>query len=212
MSADTWARFPIRARANVDKMLAWVRREHSSNPRPLAELLDDLESLRVNKSEAEAPPPEASDAVRVLTIHKAKGLEFPVVFVSAMQRGRTTRSPAINFSPVLGLGWKWRNPVTGQGVPSRVHTLIQDQQKDGGQSRREPAALRGDDARGGSAGPFLCGPKTTHIIVAEDCRIGGGGVHFIGPDSGGSATRRRAGRMLPANDVMLPVIDACGPV
>ncbi len=120
---------PIRARANVDKMLAWVRREHSSNPRPLAELLDDLESLRVNKSEAEAPPPEASDAVRVLTIHKAKGLEFLVVFVSALQRGTDSRSPAINFSPVLGLGWKWRNPVTGHGVPSRVHTLIQDQQK-----------------------------------------------------------------------------------
>ena len=123
------ASLPIRARANVDKMLAWVRREFSSNPRPLAELLDDLESLRINKSEAEAPPPEASDAVRVLTIHKAKGLEFPVVFVSALQRGADQRSPAINFSPVLGLGWKWRNPVTGHGVPSRTHTLIQERQK-----------------------------------------------------------------------------------
>jgi ATP-dependent helicase/nuclease subunit A len=121
---------PIRARANVDKMLAWVRREYSSNPRPLAELLDDLESLRINKSEAEAPPPEASDAVRMLTIHKAKGLEFPVVFVSALQRGADQRTPAINFSPVLGLGWKWRNPVTGHGVPSRTHTMIQDQQKE----------------------------------------------------------------------------------
>jgi CRISPR-associated protein Cas4 len=120
----------IRARANVDKMLAWVRREYSSRPRPLAELLEDLESLRVNKSEAEAPPPEASDAVRMLTIHKAKGLEFPVVFVSALQRGADQRSPAINFSPVHGLGWKWRNPVTGHGVPSRVHTLIQDHQKE----------------------------------------------------------------------------------
>ena len=123
------AALPIRARANIDKMLAWVRREYSSNPRPLAELLDDLESLRLNKSEAEAPPPEASDAVRILTIHKSKGLEFPVVFVSALHRTADQRPPAINFSPVLGLGWKWRNPVTGHGVPSRVHTLIQDQQK-----------------------------------------------------------------------------------
>ena len=123
------AGLPLRARANVDKLLAWVRRECSANPRPLAELLDDLESLRATRSEAEAPPPEAADLVRILSVHAAKGLEFPVVFVSAMHRMPDQRSSAMSFSSALGLGWKWRNPVTGEAVPSRVHKLIQDERK-----------------------------------------------------------------------------------
>jgi ATP-dependent exoDNAse (exonuclease V) beta subunit len=119
----------VRARANIDKLLAWVRREFSNNPRPLAGLLEDLESLRATRSEAEAPPPEAADVVRILSVHAAKGLEFPVVFVSAMHRTPDQRSSAMSFSSTLGLGWKWRNPVTGEAVPSRVHKLIQEQQK-----------------------------------------------------------------------------------
>jgi ATP-dependent helicase/nuclease subunit A len=123
------AGLPPRARANVDKLLGWIRREFSANPQPLAELLEDLESLRAGRSEAEAPPPEAADVVRILSVHAAKGLEFPVVFVSALHRTPDQRSSAMSFSATLGLGWKWRNPVTGEVVPSRVHKLIQEEQK-----------------------------------------------------------------------------------
>ena len=71
-----------RARANVEKFLGWLRREHAARPRPLAEMLDDVEALRVQQSEAEAPPPDAADVVRVSgRSHAAKGLEFPVVSV-----------------------------------------------------------------------------------------------------------------------------------
>jgi ATP-dependent exoDNAse (exonuclease V) beta subunit len=123
------AALPLRARANVGKVLAWLRREFSANPRPLAALLEDLEAVRATGSEAEAPPPEAANVVRILSIHAAKGLEFPVVFVSALHRKPDPRSSAISFSRALGLGWKWRNPVTGEAVPSRVHKLIQAERK-----------------------------------------------------------------------------------
>ena len=104
-----------RSRANVEKLLAWLRREFRDRPRPLAELLEDLEALRWTQSVAEAPPPEAGDVVRMMTIHAAKGLEFPVVFVSALHRGPDRRKPVIAVSRDAGLGVKWRNPVTGQG-------------------------------------------------------------------------------------------------
>ena len=37
-----------RARANVEKLLAWLRREFRDRPRPLAELLEDLEAAAVD--------------------------------------------------------------------------------------------------------------------------------------------------------------------
>jgi len=90
-----------RARANVDKLFSYLRRDH----RPLAEILDDLEYL----SEAEAPPPEAGNVVQLMSIHAAKGLEFKVVFVSALHRGADNGSA----------GLRWRNPATGEPLAVR---------------------------------------------------------------------------------------------
>jgi ATP-dependent helicase/nuclease subunit A len=118
------AGLPERARANIGKLLSMIRREHATRQRPLAELLDDLESLRATQSEAEAPPPAAGDTVRLTTIHAAKGLEFPVVFVSALHRGPDRRRPVIWFSSTGGLGVKWRNPATGKGQSDTAHLAL----------------------------------------------------------------------------------------
>ena len=118
---------PERARANVEKLLAWLRREFRDRPRPLAELLDDLEALRWTQSVAEAPPPETGDVVRMMTIHAAKGLEFPVVFVSALHRGPDRRKPVIAVSRGTGLGVKWRNPATGEGTSDAAHAALLEQ-------------------------------------------------------------------------------------
>lgn len=115
-----------RSRANIEKLLAWLRREFRDRPRPLAELLEDLEALRWTQSVAEAPPPEAGDVVRMMTIHAAKGLEFPVVFVSALHRGPDRRKPVIAVSHVAGLGVKWRHPVTGKGFSDLAHMALME--------------------------------------------------------------------------------------
>ena len=116
------AALPERAQANVDKFLGRLRREPRG--RPLARILEDLESLRALQSEAEAPPPDAADAVRLMSVHAAKGLEFPVVFLSALHHGADRRKPVIAFSAGEGLGAKWRNPATGKGVSDTAHARI----------------------------------------------------------------------------------------
>lgn len=118
-----------RGRANVDKLLSWIRREHRNRPRPLAELLEDLEALRSAQAEAEAPPQQASDAVNIMTIHAAKGLEYPVVFVAGLQRRPPSRSPVLLFSKELGLGVKWRNPATGEALKDAAHTELSERLK-----------------------------------------------------------------------------------
>jgi ATP-dependent exoDNAse (exonuclease V) beta subunit len=133
-----WAGLNERARANVDKLLAWLRREFRNRPRPLAELLDDLEALRDSQSVADAPPPEAGDVVRVMTVHAAKGLEFPVVFVAGLHRRPDAHTPALLFSHELGLGAKWRNPATGEGAPDPVHARLKAREK----AREEAEANR----------------------------------------------------------------------
>src|SRR5579883_1077509 len=126
-----------RARANVDKFLGWIRREERRHPRPVAGLAEDLERLREIRAEPEAPPPEAADAVRIMTVHAAKGLEFPVVFLSAIHRGPERRLTAILFHGG-GLGVKWRNPETGAGAPDAAYrelAKLQAQEEEAEESR-----------------------------------------------------------------------------
>jgi ATP-dependent exoDNAse (exonuclease V) beta subunit len=49
-----------------------------------------------------------------MTVHSAKGLEFPVVFVAAIHKGVDTGVPVVAFSRHYGLGARWRNPASGE--------------------------------------------------------------------------------------------------
>lgn len=107
-----------RGRANVDKFLAALRARYQSEPGSLA---DSLEFIRDASPDAEAPPADFGDAVRLMTIHKSKGLEFPVVFLPFLHRERGTGTPIIGYTHPHGLGVKWRDPATRKGVADIVH-------------------------------------------------------------------------------------------
>ncbi|MEK7752042.1 MAG: 3'-5' exonuclease, partial [Acidobacteriota bacterium] len=108
-------------RANVEKFLGLLRGLYTARSRSLRETLDELARLREAASEPEAPPGESSNAVRLMSIHKSKGLEFPVVFVPALQRGTDPSKPVICFDPVAGLGVRWRDPAGSKGIADLVH-------------------------------------------------------------------------------------------
>jgi len=87
--------------------LAWVR---ASNPR-----------------EPDAPPDEAANAVKVMTVHSAKGLEFPIVFVAALHKGVESSPPVVAFSPRIGLGARWRNPAAREDKDDLFQHAIRDE-------------------------------------------------------------------------------------
>ena len=99
-----------RGAANIEKFLAQAR--EASRRKSLDEFVEELSLVREsNPREPDAPVDDVADAVKVMTVHSAKGLEFPVVFVAALHKGVESNPPVVAFSREYGLGARWRNPA-----------------------------------------------------------------------------------------------------
>ncbi|HYM67795.1 MAG TPA: 3'-5' exonuclease, partial [Patescibacteria group bacterium] len=84
--------------ANVHKLLRLARRFEASEGRDLRGFLDHVDRLVDAAGAAEPDAPVDSvepDAIRLMTIHAAKGLEFPVVCVADLGRAPNTRMPRL---------------------------------------------------------------------------------------------------------------------
>jgi ATP-dependent exoDNAse (exonuclease V) beta subunit len=101
---------PRSGRVNAEKFLAMARAAGTRETLP--EFVEELELLRATDvREVEAATGEETGAVRMMTVHAAKGLEFPVVFLAGMNKGVSTEKRALSFSPEGGLGARWTNPA-----------------------------------------------------------------------------------------------------
>ncbi len=89
-----------RLRRNVDKLLADAHRSELVSIPEFLEYLAALGDVGVRESEA---PTEAGGAVQLMTIHKAKGLEFPVVVLADAGYTGGFRSAPFYLDQELGL-------------------------------------------------------------------------------------------------------------
>lgn len=118
-----------RARANADKFLSLLRRLWAEDPLPLRSLLKRIHKIRDAASESEAPPSEPGDVVRMMSIHAAKGLEFPVVFLSHVHAGVVRSADDLAYSKEHGLGVRWMLPDGSAAVADAIHAAIAAEEK-----------------------------------------------------------------------------------
>ena len=117
-----------RAAANIEKFLALSR--EASTRITLSEFVEELQMMRdADARDADAPPEDAVNAVRIMTVHAAKGLEFPVVFLAALHKGIQQGVGPLAFSPRIGLGAQWLNPATSESKRDWFLKNIEDEAK-----------------------------------------------------------------------------------
>jgi ATP-dependent exoDNAse (exonuclease V) beta subunit len=107
------------ALARVDQLLEWIARKEQTGLNSLDAISAALDRALETKQPEDAAPvgAEGSEAVQVLTMHAAKGLEFPVVVLAALQSRPTGHQPGLLFSEDHGIGARWRHPFEGNPVP-----------------------------------------------------------------------------------------------
>jgi len=81
-----------------------------------------LRQLHEGDAQIPRPPLEAGDAVSLMTIHAAKGLEWPVVVIPDLARAMPSSSGAVAFDPEMGVSVDFGEE---NGQPT-LHRLIRD--------------------------------------------------------------------------------------
>jgi ATP-dependent exoDNAse (exonuclease V) beta subunit len=84
------------AQANLDKLLQIVTQMEKESGGSLSEVVRAVSLLELGE-EGGAEIEEELDAVRIMTVHSAKGLQFPIVFVVDVDGLARTRPPALIY-------------------------------------------------------------------------------------------------------------------
>lgn len=110
------------ARANTAKFLDIMRQLQHREPEGYDHWIESLTELRAAAREPNAPAAGGSEAVEILTVHTAKGLEWPVVFLTAMDKSARGFEELLLWGPEQGLGSLWQ--ATNGKKPDRAYQSL----------------------------------------------------------------------------------------
>ncbi|WP_438026504.1 UvrD-helicase domain-containing protein [Sorangium sp. So ce233] len=99
------------ALANVLRVMDLGRRFEAGGATSFRAFVERLEADAERGEVAEAPVvEEGTEGVRIMTVHRAKGLEFPVVILADPASPAVHQNPSRHVDPALGL---WAEPIAG---------------------------------------------------------------------------------------------------
>jgi ATP-dependent exoDNAse (exonuclease V) beta subunit len=120
--------------ANVRKLMRLASEHETAAGRDLRGFLELVrfrsgEGARADARESEAPVEgEALDAVRLMTIHRAKGLEFQNVCVADLGRGPRPRADLMRVGRDGRFGLRLAQPGSGKREPALDYKLLGEEQ------------------------------------------------------------------------------------
>ena len=117
--------------ANVERFLGLAQKFDQFQQQGLFRFLKFIEAQREAGAEPEVAPVAGENAVRLMSIHQSKGLEFPVVAVANLAKPFNTQDShdEIIFDEEFGLCPRVKPPQTGWRYPSLPHWLAQQRQR-----------------------------------------------------------------------------------
>ena len=118
--------------ANLDKLLDVVRTVQDRGVKPLPALVQHLDDLVENETREGLAQLEleGSNAVKLLTVHAAKGLEFPIVFVPDMARRFRKAGAGIIADNDLGVGIMVPDIEARENRPTVLRRRIQQRRQE----------------------------------------------------------------------------------
>ena len=110
--------------SNLEKLVAIARHFERGSMRLLRDFIEYVRDFRrLEGRESEASVRSDADAVAILTVHKAKGLEFPVVAIPDLQRLFMPPQADVLFDRGAGLAFKIPDRSGGL-VPTGLHVAV----------------------------------------------------------------------------------------
>ena len=114
------------ALANLDRLLDWIGRREEQGEAGLDAVSEALDrALDARPLESESPDRAGGgESVAIMTMHAAKGLEFPVVVLASLQSDTRGGVPGLLFSDSSGLGARWREPFGPEPAADAAYRAI----------------------------------------------------------------------------------------
>ncbi len=106
---------------NIYKFIEMVKSYEKINKSSLEDFIDYIEEIKDGNEPEAIIESEDSNVVKLLTIHKSKGLEFPVVIIPEMSRDSGGRFPNLLFNKDLWLGIK---SADSSGIYDEIKSVL----------------------------------------------------------------------------------------
>ena len=114
--------------ANLYKLIDEAISFEKTSYQGLSGFVNYIDSLKTYKEDPGVAKltGENENAVRIMTIHKSKGLEFPVVFLCGTGHKFPSEKDAISFNDKFGVAMNYHNPVTRSKSDTVFMKVVRD--------------------------------------------------------------------------------------